>query len=470
MKNHTIYQPPVEKLLTLGDCHKITNEYNYTAELGLDTEHIPDLIRMAIDQRFNGADSGSLEMWGPIHAWRALGQLGAEVAIEPLIQLFHELEDSDWVNEEMPKVYGRFGEIAIPRLQAYLADESHGIFPRITAIHCLEEICKQHPDTRQKCITVLTQQLKLFAHNPQEINGFLVASLIELQAVESATVIKSAFVGQSVPDEITGSWDDVCQILDINSDEIALFTDISLDGVSQLDNFSVDDIKQTEDISQMQELAANEKAQLEDNSVGDVTHTEDTSQMQELAANEKAQLEDNFVDDIKQTEDISQTQEITASEELQPEDTSVDDIKQTEDISQTQEITASEELQLEDTSVDNIKQTEDISQTQDFAVDEKQSDKITTEEVEKNLAVTSHDIQLFEDASTDVEKLQKLEDKNTEQKQSNDINNSETEANQFKSELDNTVLTESLEQPSSKGFGGFGISQGKAKTKKKKKR
>ncbi|MCP6761872.1 MAG: HEAT repeat domain-containing protein [Fischerella sp. CENA71] len=442
MKNSTIYQPPVEKLLTLGDCHTITNEYNYTAELGLDTEHIPDLIRMAVDQRLNGANSGSLEVWGPVHAWRALGQLGAEVAIEPLIQLFHELEDSDWVNEEMPKVYGMFGEIAIPRLQAYLAEESHGIFPRITAINSLEEICKQHPETRQKCITVLTQQLKLFAQNPQEINGFLVASLIELQAVESAPVIKSAFVGQSVPDEITGSWDDVCQILDIDSDEIALFTDISLDGTSQLDNFSVDDIKQTEDASQAQEFAASDELQPEDFSV----------------------------DDIKQTEDVSQAQKFAASDELQPEDFSVDDIKQTEDVSQAQEFAASDELQPEDFSVDDIKQIENVFQKQELAIDEKESDKITTEEIEKHLVITSDDLQPIEDASTEVKELQKLKDKTPEQQQNNNINNHETEANQFKSELDYTVSTESVEQPLSKGFGGFANSQAKAKSKKKKKR
>ncbi|TBR59768.1 hypothetical protein B4U84_02265, partial [Westiellopsis prolifica IICB1] len=292
MKNRTIYQPPVEKLLTLGDCHKITNEYNYTAELGLDTEHIPDLIRMAVDQRLNSADSGSLEFWGPIHAWRALGQLGAELAIEPLIQLFHELEDSDWVNEEMPKVYGMFGEVAIPTLQAYLADESHGIFPRVTAIHSLEEICKQHHHAYQKCVGVLTQQLKLFAQNPQELNGFLVASLMELKATESATVIKSAFLGKSVPDEITGTWEDVCKILGINSDEIVLFPDINLDEVSQIDNTSVDDVTQTENISQTQDIVAREELLIEDTSVDDVTQTENISQTQDIVAKEELLIED----------------------------------------------------------------------------------------------------------------------------------------------------------------------------------
>jgi len=330
MKNHTIYQTPIDKLLTLGDCHKITNEYNYIAELGLDTEHIPGLISMAIDQNLNGVDSASLETWGSIHACRALGQLRAEAAIEPLMQLFHKLEDSDWVNEEMPKIYGMFGEVAIPRLQAYLADESHGIFPRITAIHSLEEICKQHPDTRQKCIAALTQQLKSFAQNPHELNGFIVASLIELQAVESAAVIKSAFVAQSVPDEITGTWDNVCDSLAINSDKIALFTDINLDEVSQLGDISTDEMTQT------QEIADSKETQLQDVITDEVTQLEDVSQTQEISV-EKKQPDQITTDELENlaitSDDLQLIEDVTMDvEQLHKVETKTDEQKQSSDI------------------------------------------------------------------------------------------------------------------------------------------
>lgn len=330
MKNHTIYQTPIDKLLTLGDCRKITNEYNYIAELGLDTEHIPGLISMAIDQNLNSADSASLEAWGAIHACRALGQLRAEAAIEPLMQLFHKLEHSDWVNEEMPKIYGMFGEVAIPRLQAYLADESHGIFPRITAIHSLEEICKQHPNTRQKCIAALTQQLKSFAQNPHELNGFIVASLIELQAVESAAVIKSAFLAQSVPDEITGTWDNICDSLGINSDKIALFTDINLDEVSQLGDISTDEMTQT------QEIADSKETQLQDVITDEVTELEDVSQTQEISF-EKKQPDQITTDELENlaitSDDLQLIEDVTMDvEQLHKVETKTDEQKQSSDI------------------------------------------------------------------------------------------------------------------------------------------
>lgn len=72
------YSVPLNRLLTYGDCR---NWPNYQ-ELGLTQEYIPELIRMATDEELNWADPDSLEVWAPIHAWRALGQLRAEEARE----------------------------------------------------------------------------------------------------------------------------------------------------------------------------------------------------------------------------------------------------------------------------------------------------------------------------------------------------------------------------------------------------
>jgi len=80
------YPPPVSELLTLGDCSKIGAWPDYLA-LGLGPQHIPDLIRMALDEELHWADSDSLDVWLPVHAWRALGQLRAEAAVEPLAGL-----------------------------------------------------------------------------------------------------------------------------------------------------------------------------------------------------------------------------------------------------------------------------------------------------------------------------------------------------------------------------------------------
>src|SRR5207245_1219672 len=132
------------------------------------------------------ADSDSLEVWAPIHAWRTLGQLRAEAAIEPLLPLFEEAEDDDWVMEELPDVIGMIGPTAIPAVTAYVADESHPIWARICASRCLVEIGKMHPEVRDECVAALAGQLERFEENDLEMNGFLVSHLIDLKAVEAA--------------------------------------------------------------------------------------------------------------------------------------------------------------------------------------------------------------------------------------------------------------------------------------------
>lgn len=48
------YAPPVDKLLTYGDCSQMKEVPNYVEELGFEPEHIPELLRMAEDEKLHG--------------------------------------------------------------------------------------------------------------------------------------------------------------------------------------------------------------------------------------------------------------------------------------------------------------------------------------------------------------------------------------------------------------------------------
>jgi Protein of unknown function (DUF1186) len=220
--NSTSYQQPVDKLLTLGLSLRLNmgkQEYDYILELGLGSQHIPDLIRMGVDRALLSADSGSLDVWAAVHAWRVLGQLHAEDAIAPLMQLFHELADNELVSEELPKVFSKIGAAAISPLATYLADDSYQLFSRVNAINSLEEIAKQNENVRNNCILVLTQQLKYYKNNSPELNAFIVAALINLAGKSSANMIKLAFAENQVAEDIVGSWEEVKECLGIASDE-----------------------------------------------------------------------------------------------------------------------------------------------------------------------------------------------------------------------------------------------------------
>ncbi len=144
----TTYTEPGSKLLTYGDCRNFKAWPDYLA-LGLTREHVPELISMATDEELNWADSDSAEVWAPIHARRTLGQLHAEDAIEPLMQLLHEDDDSDWIGEELPTVYQMIGPPALSTLASYLGEDSHGTFPRVTAAHSLERIGNAYPEAKE---------------------------------------------------------------------------------------------------------------------------------------------------------------------------------------------------------------------------------------------------------------------------------------------------------------------------------
>ena len=202
------YSPPVDLLLAYGDCRSFREWPNYL-ELGFGREHIPELIRMATDDELNWADSDSSEVWAPVHAWRTLGQLRAEASIDPLLRLFDEQEDSDWVGEEMPKVFAMIGPAAVPALTAYLADSGHGMWSRVTAAVSLEKIASAHPSVAEECVTVITRQLERFLENDATLNAFLISSLMDLKATASAPTMERAFDAGCVDETVVGDWYDV---------------------------------------------------------------------------------------------------------------------------------------------------------------------------------------------------------------------------------------------------------------------
>src|SRR5260370_624667 len=117
------YPPPVNQLLTYGEVGSQSPDTwpNYL-ELGLGPEHIPDLIRMAADEKLNEADIDDVASWAPMHAYRALGQLHAQAAIEPLLSLLDLFREvNDFAMEELPYVFAMIGPLALPETAEYIA-------------------------------------------------------------------------------------------------------------------------------------------------------------------------------------------------------------------------------------------------------------------------------------------------------------------------------------------------------------
>ena len=202
------YQFPVSELANYGDCRKYQEWPNYVQELNLEDKHIPELIRMATDEELNQAGSDSKEVWSPVHAWRALGQLKAHSALKPLLGLLNNRDD-DWISSDISTLCSLIGLKSIPLLKEFLADTSNNFWARADAAQALEAISHKYPETRESNITAIAQQLEKFRDNDETFNALLIGILVDLQAVEAIKIMEEAFKANQVDTFVTGDWEDI---------------------------------------------------------------------------------------------------------------------------------------------------------------------------------------------------------------------------------------------------------------------
>lgn len=202
------YQPPVDQLLTYGDCRNHREWANYVQELKLEAQHIPELIRMATDEDLSVADSDSLEVWSPVHAWRALAQLRAVKAFESLLGLLANRDD-DWISSDFPMISTLMGLEIVPLLKDYLADTSNNLYARTDAAHSLVAISEKYPETRESNLAAMTTELAKYRQNDPVFNALLICELVDLQATEAVDTIQQAYEANAVDVFVTGYWEDI---------------------------------------------------------------------------------------------------------------------------------------------------------------------------------------------------------------------------------------------------------------------
>ena len=117
------YAEPVGQLLTLGETgfDDPPKWLDYPSLFGLGREDVPTLIRMACDESLHNGDGEGTEAWAPIHAWRALGQLRAVEAVEPLLAAMSAIRESNAPYEELSDIFAMIGPDAIAPIAAFLS-------------------------------------------------------------------------------------------------------------------------------------------------------------------------------------------------------------------------------------------------------------------------------------------------------------------------------------------------------------
>jgi hypothetical protein len=85
----------------------------------------------------------------------------------------------------MPMVFQGIGVETIPFLANYLSDSSKGQTSKINIVDTLSNFAQSNPEVRGTCVSLLTEQLKQFDPNTDEVNGFIIVALADLKALES---------------------------------------------------------------------------------------------------------------------------------------------------------------------------------------------------------------------------------------------------------------------------------------------
>ncbi|MBN2365282.1 MAG: hypothetical protein EH225_04595 [Calditrichaeota bacterium] len=178
-------------------------------KMGLSEEDIPDLIHLATDMELLLQEEDEPEVWGPVHAWRALGQLKAQEAVEPLLNLFHVEESVDWIFSEIPMVISLIGPTVIPVLKKHVQRTYPVDRIIVSILECLFHIARDHPDKEKEIIDFYLSMLKSFETQTPYLNSFLIWFLIDLDARDAIPVMEQAFEAGIVDETIVGDWEEV---------------------------------------------------------------------------------------------------------------------------------------------------------------------------------------------------------------------------------------------------------------------
>jgi len=208
------YTPPVDQLLAYTSIKgedPLPEEISYVEKFGIGPEHIPELICMATDDYLASDNANEFEFTAPIHAICTLAELRAEAAIEPLVILYDKVlkNSNQWMLDALVDFYTDFGLVGLPVLEQFLADQSHEKRAQHFVRDTIEVLAKKKPEARPECIAAMTRRLAEFEVNDPVFNGFLIADLVDLKAVESVPLIQRALASGCVDKSICGDWNEV---------------------------------------------------------------------------------------------------------------------------------------------------------------------------------------------------------------------------------------------------------------------
>ncbi len=249
-----VTESALHRLENVGDPRKTwkwrDRTSNYVADLHLGSDDIPELIEIArswVTQTEWPDDEDDMSVYAPIHAWRALAQLGATEAIDLLLDMLPIMDErmDDWHLEEFPYAFALIGPSVVEPVASFLEDSNNAEFARICAAHSLCEIAQRHPETSGQPIHRLANRLERYEENEGTLNAFLIGYLVDLKARDHAELIERAYAAGCVDATVVGRWSTIRKELGVpglglvptDSDEESIST-VQPSGSTSSDRFN----------------------------------------------------------------------------------------------------------------------------------------------------------------------------------------------------------------------------------------
>ena len=206
-QNAESYSFPVSQLLTHGVATGDRPEewFDYVGQYKLGKDDVPMLLRLAGE---GGSDNAQFEPApGPLHACRALGQLGEDAAARALVKLLGDCTEA--LGESVLFALSLVGLPGLEALEGFFDCPDIDMWAQIRVAEGVAVFADRNPALRTRCVAFLTQVLSHSERQQAMVNGFLVYYLVELKATEASAVIEQAFLKNHVDEDVLGGWPDV---------------------------------------------------------------------------------------------------------------------------------------------------------------------------------------------------------------------------------------------------------------------
>lgn len=171
-------------------------QYDYTSK------DVTSLLAVIVDYPSYMASEDGAASWKPVHAWRALGQIGLARAIEPLIGQFDLLHEDDWAYIELPQVLAMLGADALAPLSAYLLEASHDEFARVMAMEALVLLQQDNSELKAAVQESFAAYLKSPHSDELSFNALMVGEILDLEMLELEAAAESLYSSEIVDTDV----------------------------------------------------------------------------------------------------------------------------------------------------------------------------------------------------------------------------------------------------------------------------